>query len=536
MAAVSGWVGNANLLKRTPENNPLNKPNNPRCRGAKMGIFDKGIEIEEFEKYKKSVTAEFEKIRSIIKSSTSESALEASAALDQIKQSKEHATEHTNEIKKAKEAIATYKASLENEINKLNDLTNKATQSASELSTTSESTLNLHQQAVNAEHEATILLASLLKKISEVDAEIEKSNSIPDILEAITNQEKEVRTATENIKSLLSHSMKRKGDIDEIYKELFGHTIETEDGKSEKINGIRDDLESTYDEIYERLSTIETEAKEKIASVDKDFAKEKDRQLNDFENLISESTNKVDAVNKQLKALLPGGLAAGLSAAYEKKKNEETESLREHEKGFKISIYVLLAISAIPFFVSIKLLLNGTGLQEVIHNTPRVILAILPIYFPVLWLAHSSNKRLNLSKRLIEEYTHKAVLGNTFSGLSNQIETLPHEGNVKEELRTRLLFNILQVSAENPGKLITDYNKTDHPLMDILEKSSKLSDSIDAASKIPGLSSLATKLAERRDHALRKADEKVSNIIDNIGTISTTEGDPVEAANKPDNA
>ena len=152
---------------------------------------------------------------------------------------------------------------------------------------------------------------------------------------------------------------------------------------------------------------------------------------------------------------------------------------------------------------------KGADLIQVIQDTPNLIISILPLYFPVLWLAYSTNKKLNLSKRLIEEYTHKAVLGKTFSGLSNQIETLPHESAVKDELRTRLLFNVLQVSSENPGKLITNYQKSDHPLMEALENSAKLSESVDALTKIPGLSSIAKKLSEKSDEIFRTQQKKV---------------------------
>jgi len=101
------------------------------------------------------------------------------------------------------------------------------------------------------------------------------------------------------------------------------------------------------------------------------------------------------------------------------------------------------------------------------------------------------------------------VLGGTFSGLSNQIESLPRESVVRDELRTRLLFNLLQVSSENPGKLITDYNKSDHPLMDALENSAKLSDSIETLSKLPGFSAIANKLAARTEEILNNETKKV---------------------------
>jgi hypothetical protein len=193
-----------------------------------------------------------------------------------------------------------------------------------------------------------------------------------------------------------------------------------------------------------------------------------------------------------------------------KKKTDEETALKGYNLGFRLAILGLVFVSLIPLAVDVYLLnWKGADLVKVLQDTPNLIISILPLYFPVLWLAYSTNKRLNLSKRLIEEYTHKAVLGKTFSGLSNQIDSLPQESLVKDELRTRLLFNILQVSAENPGKLITNYQKSDHPLMEALETSAKLSDSVDALSKIPGFSSIAKRLSAKSDELLRAQERKV---------------------------
>jgi hypothetical protein len=80
---------------------------------------------------------------------------------------------------------------------------------------------------------------------------------------------------------------------------------------------------------------------------------------------------------------------------------------------------------------------------------------------------------------------------------------------MKEELRTRLLFNLLHVSAENPGKLITDYEKTDHPMLSILENSKKLTESMDSLSKVPGLSAIIKGLEAR---TAKKIDETTAEV------------------------
>src|SRR5690606_38175611 len=141
-------------------------------------------------------------------------------------------------------------------------------------------------------------------------------------------------------------------------------------------------------------------------------------------------------------------------------------------------IYLLIGVSFIPLIVSIVFLSMGIDLIEVIRRIPRLVLAIIPMYIPVLWLAYSANKKLNLSKRLIEEYAHKEVLSRTYEGLSTQIASIQNPEQ-SEELKFRLLANFLQVSSENPGKLISNYEASDHPIMEALEQSYKFQIAMD---------------------------------------------------------
>jgi hypothetical protein len=173
-----------------------------------------------------------------------------------------------------------------------------------------------------------------------------------------------------------------------------------------------------------------------------------------------------------------------------------------------IVILGLVAVSAIPFLVSTISWHEGIPLKEMIYDLPRLVFGILPLYIPVLWIAYSSNKRLNLSKRLIEEYTHKEVLSKTFEGLSSQIENIEDE-EISNELRVKLLYNIISVSSENPGKLITNYNNSDHPLTEALERSTQLANAVDKLSTIHGLGSLTRFLDKRAEVIFEEASEQV---------------------------
>jgi hypothetical protein len=230
--------------------------------------------------------------------------------------------------------------------------------------------------------------------------------------------------------------------------------------------------------------------------------------------------------------LLPKALTAGLSHAYEVKKRHELLTSKDLSKKFVGGIAGMICVSLIPFAVSVCYYFYGKSFVDVIKIVPNLVTAILPLYIPVLWLAYSANKRLNLSKRLIEEYTHKEVSSKTFEGLSRQIENIDDE-EISSDLRIRLLYNILEVNSENPGKLITDYNKSDHPLMDALDKSVKLGNAVERLSEIPGMSRLAGMMEKKAKRILKenmkKAEAGFAAIPDAIPEEEDDEENKVKA-------
>lgn len=348
-------------------------------------------------------------------------------------------------------------------------------------------------------------------KLAQIRQTLDDSAALPECIEKTKEHLENSRRLNDDIQNLRDHAVKRKGEVDELHRTIFGHNITSSDGQEEHIEGLKDQLETSYREVSNQISKLNTNINDLTSSITEEFKQKQQAQFDEFQLLISESKTQIVNITNEINHLLPGGLAAGLSSAYEKKKDDEVKSLEKSEGGFRYAIWGLIAVSLIPFCVDIYLLgWKNHELIQVIKNTPNLIISIFPIYFPILWFAYSANKKINLSKRLIEEYTHKEVLGKTFSGLSNQVESLSHGDSVKDELRTRLLFNLLIVSAENPGKLITDYNKSDHPLMEALENSSKLSDSMEKVAKIPGLSVLAKKISTGSKDLLDKQEQKIA--------------------------
>ncbi|PIB35913.1 hypothetical protein BFP72_11175 [Reichenbachiella sp. 5M10] len=308
------------------------------------------------------------------------------------------------------------------------------------------------------------------------------------------------------INTLHKQAISRKEEVDSLYYEIHGYDEEGAEGEEDThVEGIKDKLDSTFEqlesdfqELGKKVEKIENESKTNYDN----FITSKD---DSFEKKIKTWNSEYSRIKEQIESLLPNALTAGLSHAYSEKKVKEESDSKKLRTQFYVGIFFLVLVSLIPFLVSINLLKEGKEISEVLLDLPRLVISILPLYVPVMWLAYSANKKLNLSKRLIEEYTHKEVLSKTFEGLSRQIDELEdHDYDVSSELRIKLLFNIMEVSSENPGKLISDYNKSDHPLMDALDKSAKLSKAVDKLTGIPGMSKLTEILEKRQKRILNK--------------------------------
>lgn len=476
-----------------------------------MGIFDR-VDFDEYQHFQNEIRNKLDVLEKNIQLKVTDSEDTARAAAANAVASEQKVKELETNIETSLQDLEKYKNAALAELQSVRKEKEDVTGNNNELLSAIQNTQTLYTQIIETKKIIDSSATDISNKVAEITAYLEQCKGLPANVDATQKLLDECTSLSDSVKSILDHCVKKKSEVDDVYNSIYGEDIKDTKGNSEHIDGIRDELERAYSSIKEKTDQLEHEIKILLDEIAQKHDVHLAEQRTSFELLITNSQSKVKAVYDQLTGLLPGAMAEGLSAAYEKKKDDEIKSIEQFEKNFRTAIYAMVFTAFIPFAVDIYLLAGqGKDLVQVIKDTPSLIIAILPLYFPILWLAYSSNKKVNLSKRLIEEYTHKAVLGKTFSGLSNQIETLQYQSEIKEELRTRLLFNVLQVSAENPGKLITDYNKSDHPLMDALEKSAKLSDSVEALSKIPGLSALAKKLAQKSEELFDAQAQRVQN-------------------------
>lgn len=418
---------------------------------------------------------------------------------------KEKSDVQSKKITELLTAIDNSYSNIANQLNTLNQSIDKSLNNETQISSLIKESQEKLNNIENIKENFISYENNIKKSIETAETYLRSSSQLPEALDKAKNEADEIEKTLKHSKATLNSILNNKKEIDAIFSSINGYEIPIEGSENEfeHIEGLKEKLEKSYQSIDLKIKSLEDIINKEIESTKEDYSE-----------LLSTAKNRYESLNLELNSLLPGALAKGLSDAFETKRASEQLSLNKLEKYFFLAIAGLIATALIPIGVDWYLLYHKEkDILDVIKETPNILLVTLPIYLPLLWFAHSTNKKSNLSKRLIEEYTHKSVLGKTFSGLSNQIDNLPNQNNIKEELRVKLLFNILQVSAENPGKLITDYNKSDHPIFDVIQKSSQLSDSIESLSKIPGFSLIGKKVSEIADKNLAEAKSKVENGI-----------------------
>lgn len=387
--------------------------------------------------------------------------------------------------------------------------------------------LNEDYNSIKAEKdEVEIAKNDILGKIEAIEqsiSEVEKTfSAYPDLsknLQELDNFHSQVEENFNKTNQLFRTITARKNDIDKVYFEIIGFEEEnTETGEKTNVPGLKEELEQAYDNLNEKSEELE----EKIGIIEKNTKDKYDLFITGStqsnEKLAKTWEDKFTEIDNKIQSLLPNALTAGLSHAFSKKKEDEDASYEKHKSQFGWGIIGLIIVSCIPFGLSIYFLKDGKEWDYIIDKIPRIVIAIIPLYLPVLWLAFASSKKMNLSKRLIEEYSHKEVLSKTFEGLSRQINSLDDD-DVSEELRIKLLQNFMQVYSENPGKLISNYETSDHPIMEVLDQSYKLETAVEKLKKIPGLDKVSKILETRSEKILQKSEDMVESGLDTLDKL-----------------
>jgi len=455
----------------------------------------------------KELNSLVEDLSTKVERKTSDYEKEARNASAQTTRYKNKAEETTRQIEAASSTVENVVSIAADFISKINTFQSKG----NELAVLLQSSQQAHTSLVQTQ-------AKLDALGDELNAALEEAQENLILSEETTGKINEFKASSESLNSKISaihsQSAKRNQEIIDLHDEIFGYTY-TDDATGEDAHepGKKVELDQAYEQIKKGLGDLDREliALKKTKSEEYiTFSQEKDKEFQE--------------IKEKIRGLLPEAMTAGLSYAYEQKRKSEELEGKAAEKTYWRSILLLLIISCIPVAVSLySFFRDGKTLDQVIHNLPQMVVAILPLYAPAFWFAISASKRIKLAKRLTEEYAHKEALSKTFEGLSSQISELP-ESEVSRELRVKLLYNIISVSSDNPGKLISDYNNSDNPLLDVLDKSLSLTNSLEKIAAVPGVNRILKKVEQRRVGDLAKIEESIEDNLPNgrsKKTIST---------------
>ncbi|MEO5788786.1 MAG: hypothetical protein ACOH2D_08820 [Gelidibacter sp.] len=418
------------------------------------------------------------------------------------KQVAEKPSDIEKEAKQASRKVAEYRNKAEARLNEANEIHSRLVNIEAEIDNKLIDITSNHLKAIEANSELLengIKLSTIITRISEVlEEHPEIEEEIEQLDELIIKIEENSSKANTTYKGILS----KKTEIDELHREILGYEDENEDGEIISVEGLQSELQTSYDKLNETAENLEINLKQLKETSKEQYDNFVKINQDDLDSLKTNSKKEYDKISKQIESLLPNALTAGLSSAFVTKKNEEEQLYNEYKVNFKNGILWISLSALLPIGISVFYFLSeNSTLTETIERAPKIMLAFLPLYIPLIWITISANKKVNLSKRLIEEYSHKQVLSMTIEGLSKQIENI-EDSDMSEELRIKLLNSFLNVTSENPGKLISNYQKSDNPILNFFDRDKKNDKTI-----------IETLKDSTKDIIVKAADEIESDIV-----------------------
>ena len=239
-----------------------------------------------------------------------------------------------------------------------------------------------------------------------------------------------------------------------------------------EIKTLKEEIEETKDELTEKLNTVEV----KKEDIDKFFIKifgeknEQGKRTGGLSVRLSEKEKEADTfLNAQekrykelfekIESLLPGATSTGLAQAYYDQKISYK---------WPVIIWAIVFILALVgvFITGLLSYENGVKLSfEELLNVEQAtskLIARIPFFFALIWLAAFSSKQYRQNKRLEQEYAHKEVLAKSYQGYKRELESQGKTATDKEIIGA--LHKVLVATiAKNPSEIMDDGHKEDTP-------------------------------------------------------------------------
>lgn len=457
---------------------------------------------------RKKLWQRLDALEKLVKTKQSENEIE-------IREILENAKDHIVEIESVAAAVQANSSSLQVEFETIKSHYAEIYQSLDDIASNLNKAVLSKEEIASAQSQVEVWKVDIEKIHRQIGDFFSGYAEIEAGAQKVKNDSREIDELLSKIKATHKSVIDRSQKVDDIYYEMVGYDDTDDAGNKTHIEGKKVVLDEAYNRLVSDFSEHEAftlKAFEEMYDKMNSFII---KQGNEFDIRLKAWDESHDRAVWKINELLPNALTAGLSYAFSDKKQQELDEHQKYAKSFRNALFAMAVISLLPISISVVSLLNNVELSDVVSRFPSVVLGFFPLYLPALWFAYSVGKKLNLSKRLIEEYSHKEALSKTYEGLAHQVEELSKTCNV-DHLKEKLLFNVLDMSSENPGKLILNYDKSDHPLMDALDKSVIFANSVERLSRLPGFSRMAKNLSDKADKILQKEAAKSEKAIDSI--------------------
>ena len=316
-------------------------------------------------------------------------------------------------------------------------------------------------------------------------------NKIKKDAKAIENYENKLLSADDSVQSQIANSQTQiQTWFNEIQKFRNNFFVKQDNSNISLETEIRN-AKTTATSIVNDMEQKEKEFSQTKSKLDEFYykifgnneVKGLEQELNDRQNQLDEyeknQKTKIEEWENQIKGLLGSATDASLATSYKEAKDSYDLSIWIWNGVFIISMIVIayIAWDSVNEFISISSA-NTNDIQQ-IQNAQKVIIdykdiltltiSRLPFYIPLGWLAIFATRRRNEIKRLQEEYRHKEAVAKSYSGYKEQIKEI-QDDKEREILIAKLMGNLVEMTSENPNKVLDKTKKENIPAIEFGEK------------------------------------------------------------------
>lgn len=338
---------------------------------------------------------------------------------------------------------------------------------------------------------------SLLKAFSSASPELQKqllaamrvaSNAFRDNAKSFTPHGNNGLSehSSDALNNLMSQLTKTKELADRIEKCEYGlREFEAKlQSVNESWNRERQNEDADLDELRKASDALHDKVDEQIEdvkiSIEKFSIECQTKVAQSLRQFVDENKGICEELQLKLKDMLAKATVAALSSKFEEKR----KSLNLRYILERFFFYACLMGFCAIGICAISPIGSLAG-DEIWIKVAKAILNKAPLALPLFWLTCHINKLMNQDRRLMEEYAHKVVVAQTYTGMAKQVDELANKGVVSaKELSEDLMSNTIKVLCANPNSAL-DRVKAQTPLSEVADCVAKLATAVSAVRNQP---------------------------------------------------